>query len=139
MGLYVIFELILCCVQILKSGSVSLMYKMSLVDLRIKPRQTCQHLQIGNHTKPLIGIVAWWVFDLNSLNLQVYLNTPSIVCIRIYRQVIYNGWSYDIHVHWMILIKTICYQGRFELHWISANRRVVLFYLSQLSVWWNLL
>ena len=30
------------------------MYKMSLVHLCIKPRQTCQHLQIGNHTKPLI-------------------------------------------------------------------------------------
>ena len=26
---------------------------MSLVHLRIKPRQICQHLQIGNHTKPL--------------------------------------------------------------------------------------
>ena len=44
------------------------------------------------HTNPLdphlIGII---VFDLNSLNLEVYLNTPAIVCIRIYRQVIYNG------------------------------------------------
>ena len=29
------------------------MYNMSLVHLRIKPRQTCQHLHIGNHTKPL--------------------------------------------------------------------------------------
>ena len=29
------------------------MYNMSLVHLRIKPRQTCQHLQIGNHTKIL--------------------------------------------------------------------------------------
>ena len=27
---------------------------MSLVHLRIKPRQTCQHLHTGNHTKPLI-------------------------------------------------------------------------------------
>ena len=51
--LYVIFQLILCCVQILESGTVSLMYKLSLVQLRIKPRQTCQHLHIGNHTKPL--------------------------------------------------------------------------------------
>ena len=25
----------------------------------------------------LIGIVVWWVFDLNSLNLEVYLNTPA--------------------------------------------------------------
>ena len=30
-----------------------LMYKLSLVHLRIKPRQTCHHLQIGNNTKPL--------------------------------------------------------------------------------------
>ena len=29
------------------------MYNMSLVHLRIKPRQTCQHLHTGNHTKPL--------------------------------------------------------------------------------------
>ena len=35
----------------------------------------------------LIDIV---VFDLNSLNLEVYLNTRAIVCIRIYRQVRYN-------------------------------------------------
>ena len=47
------------------------------------------------------------------LNLEVYLNTPAIVCIRIYRQIIYNGWSNDIHVRWMVLIKTIYYQGRF--------------------------
>ena len=77
----------------------------------------------------LIGIVVWRVFGLNSLNLEVYLNTPAIVCIRIYRQVIYNGWSNDVHVRWMILVKTIYYQGRFELRWISANRRVVLSYL----------
>ena len=51
--LYVIFELILCFVQILSSGTVSLMYKMSLVHLRIKPRETCQHLHIGNYTKAL--------------------------------------------------------------------------------------
>ena len=38
------------------------------------------------------------MFDLNSLNLEVYMNTQSIVCIRIYRQVIYNGWSNDIYV-----------------------------------------
>ena len=30
-----------------------LMYKMSLVNLRIKPGQTCQHMHTGNHTKPL--------------------------------------------------------------------------------------
>ena len=77
----------------------------------------------------LIGIVVWWVFDLNSLNLEVYLNTPALVCIRIYRQVIYNGWSNVIHVRWMILMRTIFSQGRSELRCISANRRVVLSYL----------
>ena len=44
-------------------------------------------------------IVVWWVFYLNSLNLEVYLNTPSIVCLRIYGQVIYNGRSNDTHVN----------------------------------------
>ena len=29
------------------------MYKISLVHLRIKPRQTCHYLHIGNHTKAL--------------------------------------------------------------------------------------
>ena len=30
------------------------MYNMSLVHLRIKPGQTCQHMHTGNPTKPLI-------------------------------------------------------------------------------------
>ena len=30
------------------------MYKMSLVHLRIKPGQTCQHMHTRNHTKPLM-------------------------------------------------------------------------------------
>ena len=38
------------------------------------------------HTNPLdphlICIIRRWVFDLNSLNLEVYLNTPAIVCIK---------------------------------------------------------
>ena len=66
------------------------MYNMSLVHLRIKPGQTCQHMHTGNPTKPLIGIIVI-VFDLNSVNLEVYMNTPAIVFKRIYRQVIYNG------------------------------------------------
>ena len=45
------------------------MYKMSLVHLRIKPRQPCHHLQIGNHTKALtlvgrrggVEVVGWTV------------------------------------------------------------------------------
>ena len=84
----------------------------------------------------LIGIVVWWVFDLNSLILEIYLNTQAIVCLRIYRQVIYNVGS---NVRRMILIKTIYYQGRFKLRWIIANRRVVLSCLSQLSIWFHLL
>ena len=40
--LYVIFELILSCVHILYSGADSLMYKMLLVHLCIKPRQIWQ-------------------------------------------------------------------------------------------------
>ena len=74
----------------------------------------------------LIGIIKWWVFDLNSVNLEVYLNRPAIVCIRIYKQVIYNGGSNDIHVRWMILIKTIYYQERFKLRWISANQSCLI-------------
>ena len=31
------------------------MYKMSLVHLCIKPRQTCQHLVAGNYIKALIA------------------------------------------------------------------------------------
>ena len=50
---------------------------------------------------PLIGIVVCLVFNLNPRNLEVYLNTPAIVCIRIYGQVIHtNGtkklWDFKI-------------------------------------------
>ena len=97
-----------------------------------KNKERCAKMRfefVEMHTNPLdphlIGIIKRWVFDLNSLNLEVFLNTPAIDCIRIYRQVTYNGWSNDIHVRWMILIKTIYYQERFKLLWISANRRVV--------------
>ena len=40
-----------------KVGQLVFMYKMSLVHLRIKPRQTCQNLHIGNYTKALIFVV----------------------------------------------------------------------------------
>ena len=40
------------------------MYKMSLVHLRIKSRQTCQHLHIGNHTKALNKIIYIYVMIL---------------------------------------------------------------------------
>ena len=97
-----------------------------------KNKERCANTRfefVEMHTNPLdphlIGIIKRWVFDLNSLNLEVYLNTPAIVCIRIYRQVLYNGRSNDIHGRWMILIKTIYYQERFKLRWISASRRVV--------------
>ena len=51
MRLYVIFELILCSIHILYSGTNTLMYKMSLVHLCIKPRQTCQHLEAVSYMK----------------------------------------------------------------------------------------
>ena len=55
------------------------------------------------HTNPLdphlIGIIKRWVFDLNSLNLEVYLNTPAIVCIRIYRQEIYTMDDVMIYIY----------------------------------------
>ena len=49
--LYVIFELILCCVHILLSGPDSSMYKMQLVYLCIKPKQTCWHLGAVSYRK----------------------------------------------------------------------------------------
>ena len=67
---------------------------------------------------------------------------------RIYPQVnllwntlqIYKMYHLELllSVCWVILIKTICFQERFELRWISKNRRVVLSYLSQLSIWCHL-
>ena len=41
----------------------------------------------------VFDIVVRWLLNLNSLILEVYLNTPAIVCIRIYKQVIKNGRS----------------------------------------------
>ena len=62
MRLYVIFEFLLCCVNIPPSGTDSLMYEMSSVHLCIKPRQTCQHLE-----KPLKA------FDVDSMTRTIGL------------------------------------------------------------------
>ena len=50
------------------------MYKMSLVDLRIKPRQTCQHLHTANHTKPLTKII---LVNVTLLDLILYTEVDS--------------------------------------------------------------
>ena len=94
----------------------------------------------------LIRIIKRWVFDLNSLNLEVYLNTPAIVCLRIYRQVIYNGWSNDIHVRWMILIrlliiikKDLSYVGSVQTaelsHLVCNNFQFDVIFYSMLGKW----
>ena len=58
-----------------------------------KNKERCANTRfeyVEMHNNPLdphlIGIIKRWVFDLNLLNLEVCLNTPVTVCIRIYRQ-----------------------------------------------------
>ena len=48
---YLLVNSLLCSESVM--WTVSLMYNMSLVHLRIKPGQTCQHMHTGNPTKPL--------------------------------------------------------------------------------------
>ena len=45
------FEFLICRVYILQSRTDTLMYEMALVHLRIKPKQTCQHLGAVSYTK----------------------------------------------------------------------------------------
>ena len=61
------------------------MYNMSLVHLRIKPRQTCQHMHTGNPTKPLTpgsaGVDAFslsWEGQNNWLVPPIYL-VPRVI------------------------------------------------------------
>ena len=62
----------------------------------------------------LIGIVVWWVFDLKSVNLAIYLSTVAIVCIGKYREVQCKESIFDTHVLWIILIKTFSNLDRLE-------------------------
>ena len=121
MRLYVILKLILCCVQILKSGTVSLMYKMSLVHLRIKPRQPCQHLQIGNHTKPLMyvinGTFNTWIehmrLKLLTLTLCMRLNNVRLVCETCVKSFLEKSSFYKYLYIVVRIIHSICIMVRY--------------------------
>ena len=67
---------------------------------KLQKKECCVEVQfefVEMHTIPLdpylIGIVVWWVFDSNSLNLEVYLNTLAIVCISW----VWVYWCYTSH------------------------------------------
>ena len=69
----------------------------------------------------LIGIVAWWVFDLKSASRSIYLSTGAIVCIGKYREVQCNERIIDTHVLKIILIKTSSYLDWLEFGLSTAN------------------
>ena len=85
---------------------------MSLVHLRIKPGQTCQHMHTGNHTKPLTD-TAMLISELTRFD-SFYIFSTELLVFLLCRQT-----DKEFRLPWPSFVRVEIYYR----YWMSINRK----------------